>query len=587
MHFPRLLRSKKIFFLFLILLLLVPAASHTARKVYFNRKFNSCIEGFFTADVSSNALSLHYTLANPEEYGITNTDCSMHTLSLDDLSNDRLFYENRLALLKEIPTEWLSEDNRLTMDILMLSYETELLPGNQPLLYEFLGPMIGTQAQLPVLLAEYTFRSEQDVQDYLNILHSVPSYFDSLLSLEEEKAKAGTSLNDETIDRIIAQCLSFIENPEENYLHSVFCEKLTALSGITEAKEKAYTALHKRLISEHIIPAYEEIIDRLTALKGKITTPAGLAHFAGGKEYYEYLLKSDCGLYESVEEIQSRLLSQLEQDLSECREILSRRPELTLSAPVCEYDSSSPGEMLDILKSKIAKDFPKPPRTDYSVKYVPEDLAEYLSPAFYLTPPVDTLEPNDIYINSHAGAEGLELFTTLGHEGYPGHLYQTTYFASLNPSGIRHILNMSGYIEGWATYCESYAYSYASEDADSNRLAWLNRSLNLCLYCLLDIGIHYEGWLLADTGCFLTQFGFDNAEIQKEIYLTILETPANYLKYYMGCLHFQDLRDSYFEKAGNTASLLDFHENVLKIGPCQFPILESYLYKKIGMEEFS
>lgn len=586
MHFPK-LRSKKYLILFPVIFLLLPVSVHTAGTIYYNHKFNTCVEQFFTADVSSNALNLHYTLANPQEYGITDTDCSLHTLSLHDLNNDRLFYENRLSILKEIPSQWLSEDNRLTMDILTLSYETELLPGNQPLLYEFLGPMIGTQAQLPVLLAEYTFRCEQDVQDYLNLLRSVPAYFESILTLEEEKAAAGTSLNDETIDRITAQCRSFIENPEENYLHTVFCEKVSALTGITEAKETAYTALHKRLVSEHIIPAYEKIISRLDALKGKQTSAAGLAHLPGGKEYYEYLLKSDCGLYESAEEIQSRLLSQLEQDLTECREILSRRPELAVTSPACEYSAASPEEMLDILKEKMRADFPAPPETDFSVKYVHEDLAEYLSPAFYLTPPVDTLQPNDIYINSYAGAEGMELFTTLGHEGYPGHLYQTTYFASRKPSAIRHILNMSGYIEGWATYCESYAYSYATEDADSSRLAWLNRSLNLCLYCLLDIGIHYDGWLLADTGCFLAQFGFTNADIQKEIYLTILETPANYLKYYMGCLHFQDLKDSYLHAAGNDVDLMEFHKNILEIGPCQFPILESYLYKKIGILDFS
>lgn len=586
MHLPN-LRSKKYLIFFLIIFLFLPISVHTVGKIYYNHKFDTIIEQFFAADVSSNALNLHYTLANPQDYGITDTDCSLHTLSLDDLSNDRLFYENRLAILQEIPRQWLTEGNRLTMDILTLSYETELVPGNQPLLYEFLGPMIGTQAQLPVLLAEYTFRCEQDVQDYLNLLRSVPAYIESILSLEEEKAAAGTSLNDETIDRIIAQCLSFIENPDENYLHSVFCEKLTALAEITEAKEKAYTALHKRLVSEHIIPSYEKIISRLDALKGKQATAVGLAHFPGGKEYYEYLLKSDCGLYESVEEIQSRLLSQLEQDLTECREILSRRPDLAISVPVCEYSSASPEEMLQILKEKILDDFPAPPETDFSVKYVHEDLAEYLSPAFYLTPPVDTLQPNDIYINSYAGAEGMELFTTLGHEGYPGHLYQTTYFASLQPSGIRHILNMSGYIEGWATYCESYAYSYATEDADSSRLAWLNRSLNLCLYCLLDLGIHYEGWMIADTGSFLAQFGFNNTEIQKEIYLTILETPANYLKYYMGCLHFQDLQNNYVEAAGNNADLVDFHKYILEIGPCQFPILESYFYKKIGIPDFS
>ena len=68
------------------------------------------------------------------------------------------------------------------------------------------------------------------------------------------------------------------------------------------------------------------------------------------------------------------------------------------------------------------------------------------------------------------------------------------------PSDIRYLITSSGYIEGWATYIESYGYQYASNYLDDNDgsdyvcLTWLNRSINLCIYSLLDIGIHYI-WL--------------------------------------------------------------------------------------------
>ena len=110
-------------------------------------------------------------------------------------------------------------------------------------------------------------------------------------------------------------------------------------------------------------------------------------------------------------------------------------------------------------------------------------MQEYLSPAFYLTPPLDTRTPNIIYINPSDQRSNLELFTTLSHEGFPGHLYQTIFFGNTEPSDIRYLITSSGYIEGWATYIESYGYQYASNYLDDNDgsdyvcLTWLNRSI--------------------------------------------------------------------------------------------------------------
>lgn len=155
---------------------------------------------------------------------------------------------------------------------------------------------------------------------------------------------------------------------------------------------------------------------------------------------------------------------------------------------------TSPEQILEDLQKQIQTDFPAVPSTSYEVKYVHPDLEEHLSPAFYLTPPIDTLSPNDIYINRHANMSGLELYTTLAHEGFPGHLYQTITFASSAPDPVRYLPAMGGYVEGWATYAESFAYTYYQPDSTDGQLAWLNRSLNLCMMSLLDTVIHYNGW---------------------------------------------------------------------------------------------
>ena len=578
--------KRALFSLFLLLTILLSPYLISYWKTYrINKQFEQYTDELFFTDVQGNALNLHYTLAAPEKLGITDYPVSLGNFDPSQVSSRTLLWESRKSALEKFPFERLSQQNQLTKDILCLAYETELLSGNNYLLEEYLSPSLGVQAQLPILLAEYTFRREQDVQDYIKLLASVDTYFQNILTFEQLKSQNGTFMSDTTVDRITEQCSAFITNPEENYLHTVFQEKLKDVPQLTAAKQKAYQKLHMKILQEQVLPAYQALIDGLCLLKGSGKNPGGLSGLPGGKAYYEYLLKSSCGIYETVEQIQTRLLKQLQMDMEESENILHKKPELiyriTKKQPAFSVqEKSSPEDILKTLQNKLLKDFPSPPETSYKVKYVHKDLEAYLSPAFYLTPPIDTLSPNDIYINEYAGMKGTELFTTLAHEGFPGHLYQTISFASTNPPKIRHLLGMSGYVEGWATYVETYAYNYADQDSDLSRLQWLNRSLNLCILSLLDTGIHYDGWSRETTTEFLSGFGITDSTAQQEIFQVIVEDPANYLKYYMGYLHFLDLREDCKKEMGEHFDIRKFHQKILEIGPCQFPILEKYVLKK-------
>lgn len=578
--------KRALFSLFLLLTVLLSPYLISSWKTYrINKQFEQYTDELFFTDVQGNALNLHYTLAAPEKLGITDYPVSLGNFDPSQISSRTLLWESRKSALEKFPSERLSQQNQLTKDILCLAYETELLSGNNYLLEEYLSPSLGVQAQLPILLAEYTFRREQDVQDYIKLLASVDTYFQNILTFEQLKSQNGTFMSDTTVDRITEQCSAFITNPEENYLHTVFQEKLKDVPQLTAAKQKAYQKLHMKILQEQVLPAYQTLINGLCLLKGSGKNPGGLSGLPGGKAYYEYLLKSSCGIYETVEQIQTRLLKQLQMDMEESENILHKKPELiyriTEKQPAFSVqEKSSPEDILTTLQNKLLKDFPSPPETSYEVKYVHKDLEAYLSPAFYLTPPIDTLSPNDIYINEYAGMKGAELFTTLAHEGFPGHLYQTISFASTNPPKIRHLLGMSGYVEGWATYVETYAYNYADQDPDLSRLQWLNRSLNLCILSLLDTGIHYDGWSRETTTEFLSGFGITDSTAQQEIFQVIVEDPANYLKYYMGYLHFLDLREDCKKEMGEHFDIRKFHQKILEIGPCQFPILEKYVLKK-------
>lgn len=612
MHNPKL--SKKFFIplLFLICFLTFLVVRTLTYSYFINRRFRACTNTIFTTDISGNPLNLHYTLAYPESSGIKDYSLSLGTFDPTQLSGQKILLENRRTMINAFPARDLSPDNRLTQQILSLYYETQLLPARQYLLDEALSPSLGTQAQLPILLAEYTFRKEDDVRNYLKLLTSVDSYLESILSFEKLKAQNGTFMSDATADRIISQCSAFIKDPDDNYLASVFSEKIQSLSGISEQKKAAYQKLHNQILTGQVLPAYQSLVDGLYLLKGSGKNPGGLCQFAGGKAYYEYLIKSSCGIYDTVPEIQSRLIHQFQTNLSLATKLTGSSTATPTFAkdvflPISEAETgtpsgifsfsaglidaasglsftstpsaaeTSPEQILEDLQKQIQTDFPAVPSTSYEVKYVHPDLEEHLSPAFYLTPPIDTLSPNDIYINRHANMSGLELYTTLAHEGFPGHLYQTITFASSAPDPVRYLPAMGGYVEGWATYAESFAYTYYQPDSTDGQLAWLNRSLNLCMMSLLDTVIHYNGWNQERCATFLSQLGITDNTIQKEIYQVIVEDPANYLKYYLGYLQFLDLQQEVRELAGDAFHLHSFHQKVLSAGPCQFPILKQWI----------
>lgn len=583
----KILKKKSSFFiacgLIFTFIIGIAAGYFSAHGITENGKFEAFTQEVFRNEVSGSSLTLHYSLAHPEKQGIRRKAASLGTIPTDMQNTYKVCqqYEDKL---KAFRYSHLSTENQMTLDSMLLYYHTEKSLGDNYLLQEPLGPSLGIQAQLPVLLAEYAFYEDRDISDYLNLLTTIRPYFQSIIKFEQKKSQAGFFMSDATLDRILAQCSAFIRNPDENYMLDIFRTKISDYGKLSGSEQQTLILTHQNLMKTEVIPAYQELMTGLEALRGTGKNPRGLAYFKGGKSYYLYFLQSQTGTYVPVKEIEKRLSRQLSSEIGIVGNMLRQNPELltTLNKGI-SFTEMRPAQILSSLQKKISSDFPPLEDVSFELKTVHDSMKDYLSPAFYLTPPMDTGTPNVIYINPSANYQGLELFTTLAHEGFPGHLYQTVSFERQNPSGIRNLLDTSGFAEGWATYVEPFAYEYAadyildSSASDLARLAWLNRSINLCMYSLLDIEIHYNGWSQAESASFLKAFGIEDSTVISEIYQYILETPGNYLKYYWGYLSLLDLRTAEQKRLGQDFDMKDFHRRVLKIGGVQFPVLEKYI----------
>ena len=552
-------------------------------------QFRSFTREVFQKEVSGSMLTLHYSLADPEKKNIARPAPTLGTVSYDNTASIHQCQEYLKKLLSFSYSD-LSRENRLTSDMLLLYFHTSEASLQNGFPEEILSPSLGIQAQLPVLLAEYAFYKEQDISDYLNILVSIEPYFESILQYEQERAHQGYFMSDTTLDRILEQCREFVKDPENNYMLDVFSQKLKEYGKFTDPEQNELMNRHKEILLNKVIPAYEKLIIGLNALRGSGKNPMGLTYYKKGQKHYEYLLQAETGCYDSVKKIQQRLYEQLADDTARIQMMLKEQPSLLQKMNAeTDLDTFQPAKALQILQKKSEKDFPALPETvSPDIRYVHKSMEAYSSPAFYLTPPLDTGSPNVIYINPSSQTSNLELFTTLSHEGFPGHLYQTVYFGSCDPDDIRYLITSSGYVEGWATYVESYGYQYAADylddpaASDLTALAWMNRSINLCIYSLMDIGIHYHGWTPDAAASFLKNFGITDTSVVQEIYQYIVETPGNYLKYYLGYLNFLDLRQKWQDTLGEHFDLKKFHQKILETGPVSFPVLQKYMDQELS-----
>lgn len=584
--FHLILKHRKKIFLILPCCLLVILISFLSGNAFWSslhaessdRQFRTFTRSLFQTEVSANTISLHYTLRSPSDYGIADIPATYGSLSSDSVAA-KASVRNVLSSLQEFDPDTLSSENALTFKILD-TYLKNASTGTDYLLYqEPLGPVSGIHTQLPVLLSEYSFYDTQDVETYLALLKETPSYFDSVIRFEQKKAASGLFMPDYQADSVLDTCQSFIDMGKENYLVSTFNERIASLDLLPENKKDSFQKENMKLVTEEIYPAYQNLITAIKSLKGKGMNEQGLSHFPYGKKYYEYLVRQTTGCNESISRLRLMTRAQILEDLSAMQKILFPADAALTQASVLEQ--TSPDSMLDDLRSKITDTFPKIPDVDFQVKYVPESMQDYLSPAFYMIPAIDNLTENVIYINNGQTASGLNLYTTLAHEGYPGHLYQTVYFSASEPDPIRSILDFGGYVEGWATYAEMMSYYLAPLPKTEASLLQKNSSVILGLYALADMGIHYDGWSVTDTVRFFSDYGINDPNAVQSVYKLIIGSPANYLKYYIGYLKFYELKKEMADALGNQFSQKEFHRAVLDVGPAPFEIVYDEVEKNL------
>lgn len=568
-----------------------------------NLAYNRLCREIFRQELTDNTLTLHYTLQNPKSYGLSYDEPKLPAYSPENQSAAKEAIGLWRTQLSAIDPERLSEKNNYSYRLLSRYLELQAEIASLPSYGEPLSPYSGMHSYLPVLFSEYRFETVQDIEDYLILLSQMDEYFQGLFLYEQEKAAAGRFMSPENAALLVEQCKNFFPpgsiEDGSHFMADTFRSRLLEFQEnhphmLDDDALENYCRENTRILTEEIVPAYEKLAEDmklLSASQGADSATHGLGCTEEGRRYYALLVKKSTGSYRDMEDIQELLYAHFEHLSSSLGKLQSEgagpSPQKNGARQTASPDKKAAAElsaddMLSLLQEDMKEDFPPlSSGTSCRVKYLPESLASASAPAFYLVPPMDALQKNVIYINPASSLAEVSLFTTLAHESFPGHLYQTVYsresglFTKSNP--LRGLLDYPGYCEGWAFYVELESYQYAADYYPVNAAyQQTQRSLELCLCALLDFHIHYYGFSEQQTALLLKQFGISAAQ-SKNIYSYISQEPANYLKYYLSYLEILDLKNQAKHLWGENYSDYRFHRFYLEAGPSDFASLRELL----------
>lgn len=560
---------------------------YNAADVSMQKNFDLFTDDLFRNEISNSGISFHFTMADPASRGLKTVPLTLGDFSLDNMKKNSKDLAELKKKLNQFTPRKLTKDQRLTYQILYSYIDTEMASEGLELYTQPLTTTIGIQAQLPVLFAEYAFYKKDDVDHYLSLLSTIDDYYSQILEFEKQKSEAGLFMSDSAADHVLKSCEAYLIQPDHSFLSETFNTRIDALNDLTPEEKAAYKEKNLKVLEEHFVPAYKNLINGITALMGTGKNDKGLSWYPEGKKYFEYLVNSNTGTsYDSVDSLKKAIEKQITSDIKALGQITKENPKVLDQLDTYSFNVTKPEDILESLKSQITKDFPELPKNQYTVKYVPKALESSLSPAFYLVPPIDRYEDNIIYINGNPRFQNDDLYTTLAHEGYPGHLYQNVYFLSKSPNDLRSILSFSSYSEGWATYVENYSYTLDNGlDPDLGKLLAHNSAVTLGIYAYLDICINYEGWDKEQTAKYLSTFyNVEKTDIVDSIYNSLVENPTNYMEYYVGYLEIMEMRNAAEKILKDKFNLKEFHTFLLDIGPAPFSVILPEFRNWLGKE---
>lgn len=571
-----------------------------------NLEFEDFIDDVFVLLFEGDQISINQFFRDYQSFGLTHQEAKFSSYVKESGSEEnRKELQELIDELNSFEHNTLSFEEQTTKQILG-QYLDNLYNVTENMRYmtnSYLGSYLGMQCEIPIILAEYNFREEQDIIDFLSYLDTAPEVFETYLEFTKDQVEYGYGLSDSVIDEIIEQCENFVMMGSDNFLIEIFNNKIDSIDfELTSGNIEDYKTQAKTLITGDLTAAYAYIKNNIISLKGKATTDGALGSFGvEGKEYYRLMLSSILGIDDlSVEKVISFIFDRLGKLENELNASYAKINTLSISEKnkfykmangnVKNFSNTALENLFDDFKEYAKALVPElTVQPSISLKRVPEALKNNFSPAAYLLSPLDETKNESIYINPLYEDNYNYLFTTLAHEGYPGHLYQTVYSKSLDINKIRQVIRCSGYLEGWATYVEYKAYFFSPNFTSPAEklyleLVSLQNKKSLLVQALLELYVHYNDCGKEQMGRYAEELlGYELPESMiDEIYTQLIGTPTNTCMYIVSAEILNELHDYAATLLNDAFDEVLFNKVILGNGSAPFDLViksvETYVY---------
>ncbi|HVN46918.1 MAG TPA: DUF885 family protein [Steroidobacteraceae bacterium] len=505
----------------------------------------------------------------------------------------------RLKRLRAFGHDGLSGADRANYDT--VEFQMETIARSDAFDYGDIGrpyvvsQLTGAYQSVPTFLdRQHQITSKQDADAYLERLRG----FAVVLDQETERVRHDASLKVVPPDFILERTLEQMRTlrsaaPPDSILSTSLARRTQAL-GIGGS----YAADAARLVASEVYPALDRQAQALGELRSRATHAAGVRRLPQGEAFYELALRQSTTTGMSAEAVHQLGLDQAKEITAAMDGLLrsqgktdgsvAERAQALARDPQYLFPNTDAGrqQMLDYcnglikaLQPHLPRYFRILPRTAVEIRRVPAYIEAGAPGGYYQRPALDGSRPGAFYINLRDTSEWprWKLPTLVYHESEPGHHFQLALVLELSSLPLIRKAGgaFSANTEGWALYAEQLCDEMGLYGNDPlGRLGMLQSALFRAARCVVDTGLHAQGWSRERAIDYLVETtGNKRSSMTTEVerYCT---WPGQASSYKVGQTRWLALRADARARLAARFDIRDFHDVGLTAAPMPLAVLE-------------
>jgi len=449
--------------------------------------------------------------------------------------------------------------------------------------------MGGIYATYPQLVAQLSFKTVKDYDDWIARLHAIPRAFNQVTENMEIGMQDHRVPPKYLLEKALAQVNELANQKPEDSPLAMPLKKFPA--SIPAAEQARIRTEMLAAISKEVLPAYKRFARfmQVSYIPAGRTKP-GISALPDGAAYYRFLVKRTTTTNLTPAQIHQIGIEQVKkdeaamlviakklgfQDLKSFRASLQNNPKLhptSAQALLGAYKG-----YLRAMQTKLPELFGTLPKAPFQIEPVPGYLEKTAPPAYYEPGTPDGSRPGRLFINLYNATDRnlYDVEAIAYHEGIPGHHLQISIAQEIKGlPEFRRYERYTAYTEGWGLYAEHLgkdAGFYQDPYSDYGRLeADIWRAIRL----VVDTGVHSEGWTREQmVQYFRDHSNIDDTSIQAEVDRYIA-WPSQALAYKIGELNILNERAKAKKELGSNFDLRAFDDEIVDSGALPLDVLD-------------